>query len=381
MFKILQKFNKRFTLWMSSPEVNAAGRIGLFRILYSIYCLWLYSHFRFSELSTIPTIQWEPIHILFWLNSPPPPYSFPVTESLLAFCLILLLVGYKTRLATALILLLSSGLIAVRHSLFMGDSVSIIPAFYIPLFMLFSPWGDTYSIDAILKERKGLPIPKPQDSSWRFFWHCRGLLIILALLFFSSGFHKILKKDWLVYPHFVGHLLVGKTVNSYLTNGFPINPISIFIGHHRSIHIPMQYGALVFETAAILIIFIPLVKSIFFRTVPLFHCFNAFFLGIPGPTFLPIYFAFPDWQYLYERFYPKWLKLNWLNKFSSSSLIVSSLLIATFVGVTWNILPITRNVFSWFQLINFHTIWVIVLMFVLIWNISFLYNWFKKIVT
>lgn len=373
MIKILKQLEKNYTQWLSSPAPNAAGRIGLFRILYSIFSLWLCSYFHYEEMSLIPTIQWKPILLLSWLDSPP--YQLiPIFESLLVSSLILLLVGYQTRLATFFILILGSGLTGIRVSLFMNDALFMVNYFYIPLFMLFSHWGQTYSIDAILAQRQDKVIPQPQDSSWRYFWPLRGLLVIYALLMFSSGFFKIIKKDWVFNYNFVGHLMINKALDSYLHNGFPINPIAVFLSHHRSLYIPMQYFALIFETSAILIIFIPIVRFFFFRIVPIFHFSNTFLMGIPFATVLGIYLAFPDWQTIYERFYPKAFRFNWLNKLSSKILIIGSLCLALLIGFSWNILPIFRYIFSWFGLVRLHTIWLIIFPFALIWAIKSIYD-------
>jgi hypothetical protein len=168
MIKILKKLEKNYTHWLSSPAANAAGRMGLFRILYSIFSLWLCSYLHYSEMILIPAIQWKPILLLSWLDYPP--YALILFfESLLVGALILLLVGYQTRLATLGVFILGSGLTAIRVSLFMVDALFMVQYFYIPLFMFFSYWGDTYSIDAILAQRKGKITPKPQDSSWRYF--------------------------------------------------------------------------------------------------------------------------------------------------------------------------------------------------------------------
>lgn len=254
MIQLLKRLEKNYTQWLSSPAPNAAGRIGLFRILYSLFSLWLCSYLHYGEMNLIPAIQWKPIFLLSWLDSPP--YQLiPIFESLLVSSLILLLVGYQTRLATLFILILGSGLTAIRISLFMNDALFMVQYFYIPLFMLFSHWGDTYSIDGILAQRRGKVTPQPQNSSWGYFWPVRGLLVVYSLLMFSSGFFKIIKKDWVFDYNFVGHLMITKTLNSYLNNGFPVNPISIFIANHPFLAIPMQYFALIFETAAILILF------------------------------------------------------------------------------------------------------------------------------
>ncbi|MGF1523532.1 MAG: hypothetical protein ACFBSF_14545 [Leptolyngbyaceae cyanobacterium] len=357
---------------MKSPVPNAAGRMGLFRILYSLFSLWLCSYLHYGEMSLIPAEQWEPTLLLAWLNHPP--YTvIPICEALLAAALILLLVGYQTRVATFMIFLLGVCLTAIRIGLFMADHLFMIQYFYIPLFMIFSCWGDTYSIDSILRERQGKFIPQIRDPSWRYFWPSKGLLVIYALLMFSSAYSKVLEWDWISNPNFVGNLIAIKTIGSYLDNGFPVNPISIWISQQPWLYIPIQYGTLIFETVSILILFSPVIRFLFFRIIPIFHFANTFLMGIPFATVIGIYLTFPDWQMIYERFYPKAWCFTWLKRLSSTTLISVAILGAAFVGSTWNILPLTRYIFSGFHLINFHMAWLVIFPFALAWGITSIY--------
>ncbi|MEM9006877.1 MAG: hypothetical protein AAGE59_25535, partial [Cyanobacteria bacterium P01_F01_bin.86] len=373
MIGFLRNIGENYIRWLSSPELNAAGRIGLFRILYGLFSLWICSYLYYDEMVAIPELQWRPIFLLSWLETPP--YTLiSFSESLLVGSLFLLLIGYQTRLSTLVVLFLGSGLTAIRISLFMSDHLFMIQYFYVPLFMSLSCWGDTYSIDSILKRRRGKLMPYPNDPSWRYFWPLRGLLVIYSALMFSSAYAKIQEGDWLVNPHFVGRLLVHKTVYSYLENGFPVNPIAIFISQHPFLHIPIQYGTLIFEAVSIFILFSPLIRFIFFRIIPIFHFSNTFLMGIPFATVIGIYLAFPDWQSIYERFYPKSLCFNWLNRLPSPVLIGGAITGALLVGVTWNTLPLTRYIFSFFQLVTFHAIWLIIFPFALAWAVISIYR-------
>ncbi|MEO1297153.1 MAG: hypothetical protein AAFW75_15475, partial [Cyanobacteria bacterium J06636_16] len=117
--------------------------MGLFRILYSLFSLWLCSYLHYGEMSLIPDTRWDPTLLLAWVKNPPYA-SISIFESLLAGSFILLLVGYQTRLATLAVFLLGVCLTAMRVGLFMKDHLFIVQYFYIPLFMVLSRWGDTY---------------------------------------------------------------------------------------------------------------------------------------------------------------------------------------------------------------------------------------------
>ncbi|MBE9129715.1 hypothetical protein IQ258_27090 [Coleofasciculus sp. LEGE 07081] len=54
-FSIIRNVNASINAWFTQPEVNAAGRIGLFRILYSFFYLWHLSIHSADFLSGLPS--------------------------------------------------------------------------------------------------------------------------------------------------------------------------------------------------------------------------------------------------------------------------------------------------------------------------------------
>ncbi len=364
-----QRVEHRYVHWLTRPAHNAAGRMGLYRIVYSLFYLWFLSHMRFSELSLVPHSLWDPT-ILFRRLSPLPGIAYPTMEILLVMALVLLLVGYKTRLATLITLLMGFGLAIFRTGLLTQERTILVPTFYVPLFMLLSNWGATYSVDALLRQKRGLPAVDPKASSWRYIWPARGLLVIISLLFLSATITKCIQIDWLANPRFVGDFVLSKGVESYLRNGFPIHPLGLYLGRNNALAIPTQYGVLLFEGAFVLVLFSRLAQAIILRITPIFHSMNTLLLGIPFISVLSIYAAFPDWQDFYERFYPKFLKLTGLEKLSSAVLITGSISLAIAIGALWNTTPIPRQLFGLFDLFNYQTLWFALLPFVLIWILS-----------
>ncbi|MGF1480326.1 MAG: hypothetical protein ACFB4I_12680 [Cyanophyceae cyanobacterium] len=298
-----------------------------------------------------------------------------MAESMLAAALILLLVGYRTRTATLLVFLCGFGLAVMRHSLLLREHTLMLLVFYVPLFMFFSNWGSTYSIDALLKQRRSQFVPHPHDSSWHYIWPSRGLMVVLSFLFLSSAVIKIKEGDWITNPNYVSNFMLSKGIASYLNNGFPVNPLGLLLARSRFLIVPSQYIVLLFETAFILVLFSGVARAIIFRLVLIFHSCNTFFLGIPFAAVLSVYAAFPDWQQLYERFYPRWLRPTWLAKMPTVLLISSSLFSAALIGVLWDTTPIPRTVFSLFGLINYRTIWFVIFPLAVIWLVTSIYHW------
>ncbi len=364
-----QRVEHCYVHWLTRPAQNAAGRMGLYRIVYSLFYLWFLSHMQFSELSMVPTSLWEPT-ILFRGVSPLPSIAYPTMEILLVMALVLLLIGYKTRLATLTTLLMGFGLAIFRTGLLTQERTILVTTFYVPLFMLLSNWGATYSIDALLRQKQGRPTVDPKVSSWRYIWPARGLLVIISLLFLSATITKCIQVDWLANPHFVGDFVLTKGVESHLKNGFPIHSLGPQLGRTDLLAIPTQYGVLLFEGVFVLTLFSRMAQAIILRITPIFHSANTLLLGIPFISVLSLYAAFPDWQTLYERFYPKFLRLTGLKKLSSMGLSTGSMGLAIAVGAFWNTTPIPRQLFGLFDLFNYQTLWFALLPFILIWILS-----------
>lgn len=364
-----QRLEHRYVQWLTRPAQNAAGRMGLYRIIYSFFYLWFLSPLKFSELSLVPKSRWQPT-ILFSGLPPLPGFSYPVMEVLLVMALVLLLLGYKTRLANLIVLVMGFGLAGFRTGFLMQERTIVLTVFYVPLFMLFSRWGETYSIDALLKQKRGQPVTSPHASSWCYIWPARGLMVILSILFLSAAVIKFVELAWLIEPRLVGDLVLAKGIKSRLTNGFPIYPLGPLIGRTDALAIPSQYIVLLFETAFILVLFNRFAQALIFRLAPIFHSFNTLLLGIPFTSILSMYAAFPDWQALYERFYPKPLKIKNLDKLSAFWLTVGPVSLAILVGILWNTTPIPRQLFGLFGLLNYYTLWFALLPLVLLWIAS-----------
>ncbi len=367
--KFFQQLERRYGQWLTRPAKNAAGRMGLYRIIYSVFYLWFLSPLRFAELGLVPTNQWKPT-ILLKVLSPLPDVGYATLEMLLVMALILLLLGYKTRLANLVVLIVGFGLAGFRTGFLIQERTIVLIVFYVPLFMLFSKWGATYSIDAVLKQKQGQLVPSPRESSWRYIWPARGLLVILAILFLSAAIVKFLEVSWLVEPQLVGDFILAKGVKSHLSNGFPIYPLGPQLGRTAALAIPAQYAVLLFETAFILVLFNRVAQAIILRLAPIFHSFNTLLLGIPFTTVLSIYAAFPDWQMLYERFYPKLLRVKGLDKLSPSLLVTGSVGLAVLIGLLWNTTAIPRQLFGLFGVLSYQTLWFALLPFIVLWIVS-----------
>lgn len=371
-----QSLESRYVRWLTRPERNAAGRMGLYRIIYSFFYLWFLSPLRFDELKLVPSSQWKPTILLRGL-SPLPEMGYTAMEMLLVTALVLLLLGYKTRIATLIVLIAGFGLAGFRTGFLVQERTIVLTVFYVPLFMVVSKWGATYSVDALLQQKQRKDIVDPKDASWRYIWPARGLMVVLSILFLSAAVVKLMELSWLVEPRFVGNFVLSKGLKSYLANGFPIHPLGPYIGQTNALAVPAQYTVLLFEAAFVLVLFNRIAQAIIFRLAPIFHSFNTLLLGIPFISILSMYAAFPDWQNLYERFYPNRLRLNGLTKWPAPMLRIGSIGLALLVGMLWNTTPIPRQIFGLFYVLSYQTLWFALSPFILLWILTPLWQRFR----
>ena len=220
--------------WFSAPEVNAAGRLGLYRIFFCLFYLGYLGSNAGLDWSTL----YQADHLYLWLIAWIPaewllPNSFALLESFLVAAVVLLLLGAFVPITTALVLCLG-----VQHEACVfavdGTRATVLLTGYIPLFMLLScHWGKTYSIDAFVSSRNGSEVRvEPSDSSWRYNLAARAVLVVLAALFLSGAISKVaFGGTWLSEPELFAHILLDKNVNAAIA-GVPLNPLAPFVAQH-----------------------------------------------------------------------------------------------------------------------------------------------------
>lgn len=371
---ILGTLEDTFERWLTAPSVNAAGQIGLARIVYSLFYLWTLSQLHFTEVVQRAVIQWEPATI-FSGALPPSASALSLGESLLAGALLLLLFGIWTRWITLAVLVLGCWLMSADNAAFAVDRTSALLVFYVPFLMIFSRWGSTYSLDAHLRQRRGQPVPEVTDSSWQFIWPARALLLILAYLFMTGGYRKLTAGDWLAYPDWLSGLLYSKSVISYLQNGTPMSPLAPLLVSLPWLTTLGQYSVIVFEFTFPLVLFSRFFRALILRMLPLFHVFNAFVLGIPFPYVIGFYPFLVDWQ----RLRPDRLRRPALAHLPSVGLIGGAAGLAALIALTWNTTPVPRFLFSVGGLFNSnYGIWGLIFAGWLAWNLADLYAWFRR---
>jgi len=357
---ILDSINHRIDRWLTAPVENAAGRMSLYRIVYVLFYLWVIHDRYHDELGLLPDDVWVPVRTMTWLTTRPSPEFFRIIEVGLVIGLFLLLIGYRVRTATIVVFAAGLTLGAFRMSFGKISHSDLFLTIYIPAIMIFSRWGSNYSLDAYLRRRRGEPSVSPNEASWRYAWPMHATIILLGVLFFSSGYLKLIKGQWLSDSQLISNLLLSHNVRAEQMNRFPnvLNPI---IAATPLIYVPLRFIPLTFE------LFYPLAwinrrwRTLFVSTSLVFHAFNVFFLNVVFTPMIITYILFVDWQALYQRsrrYRPH--NLFNLERVSSQVLVAASLLLVAVGAFLWYQDIFVRNLFGTYGLINGRLVWFVV---------------------
>lgn len=352
--------------WLTAPEPNAAGRLGLFRILYSAFYLWLLSFNFVANLSGLPAARRRRILLIEWLPTELPPAFFELLEAALVAALVLLMVGLRVRLATLVVLVIGCILEAFLTSADPEYS-SVLLVFYIPAFVLLTNarWGHTYSLDALLRRRAGKPPVDPSIPSGPYFLPARAVLVVLSMLFLSAAVLKVAAGGtWLVYPSYMANLLLKKNVDAAIY-GLPLNPLAPVIASSPLAHTAIRYQVLLFEALFVLGLFNRKLRSFFLALALVFHAIGGLWLVVTFTPVLIVYALFVDWQELRHRLWPT--RLTLMDAVPSRVLVWSALSVAVVAGALWNVGGGLRAAVNLGGLLNWRTIWYPLLPVALIW--------------
>ncbi len=304
MISRLNRFERAIDRWIARPERNAAGRLGLFRILYAGFMLMLaLPPNAMPNIANAPADLWQPVPILIWMQSPPSTEFLLMLDVMLVVSLIFLLIGFRVRMMTLLVLISATLLASAKYSFSKIDHSDTFLNTYIPMIMLFAPWGATYSLDAYLRYRRGLSIPSVSDDSLRYSWPFPVVLWLLAIMFMVSGLLKAIPPgQWLVDPELLRKFMKesNKIENPdqfrYMLGMLPTLPLFM-----------LQLMAVIFETFYPLAVINTHWRKFYVSSTVFFHVGTRITLGIWFMLMLPVYAFFFDIQTLYDRFFPKFI--------------------------------------------------------------------------
>ena len=350
-------------LWR--PEADAAGRSGLFRVFFALFYLWHAATYPAAMLAGVPEGVRRQMLLLGVPRRLGVPYVDPtLIEAVLVGGLIALLLGWRTRLATAVVL--AAGLLVEAQFSALDDQRGrVILVFYVPLFMLLAgDWGATHSLDALRRRRQGRPTVSPHDSSPRFAVPARALLFALSFLFCFAAVGKIaFGGTWLSEDRLMAAVALQKNVRAGLFDLPMTQAVPWFAGQ------PWLYGPSRFVVLALELLF-PLAllggasRRLFVFSALAFHAANAIFLLVTFTPVLAIYPAFLNLQRGLDavtRFVPG--RLRSLRPPARPAWHVGLFAAAAIVGFTllWRFTGVPQSILTLGGRLDWRTIWFPVL--------------------
>lgn len=362
---VLRNLNAAVDRWLLRPEPNAAGRMGLFRIVYCLFYLYHLSDHFIANLSGLAyehhlrtfLVEWIPLYAQ-------PTWFLNLTEASLVGAIVLLMIGYHTWLATIAVLLLGcvyeGWLISIDR-----EHAAVMLTAFIPFFMSLSGrWGDAYSLDALLAQHAGQPRIQPSNDSCQYFLPARATLVVLAALFLTSAIFKLTPgSTWPRMPDVMGIVLLDKNI-SVARQGWPVNPLAPIIATRPWLYVPFQYSVILFE-ASLALMLVDRLRNVVLATALLFHALNALVLGVTFTAVMITYLLFVDLQYVRERLFPSPNSRG--NRTPSGLLIAGTLVLATAAALSWNSPVTLRRLFNLGGWLDWRTIWLPALPLILIW--------------
>ena len=278
-------------------------------------------------------------------------------EFILVFTLILLMVGYHVRLMTLLVLIVGFVLEAFRLSFGRIEHGSVFQSFYIPLVMLFSQWGATYSLDALLRRRRTGMAVAPFDPSWRYIWPMRVLLFILSLLFLTAAYFKLAGTGWVTNPDVFANVLLKENVE-VTGRGYEALPLLAILAQIPLVTTTFRFATLLFEGLFFVSLFGNRLRNFIVSIAMIFHALNALLLYVSFTYLLIAYGLFVDWHSVVHRWTPAVVKRVPLNRVSSPALVGGTLAFALLFAALWSTVPFFRHLFDLGGWLDWRTIWI-----------------------
>jgi hypothetical protein len=353
--------------WLASPEPRAAGRLGLFRILYALFYLWHLSWIYAVDLGRLPAASWHRVGVLRLLGVEAPSMVPAVLEPLLVGLLVLLMIGLWVRGVTAAVLVIGVLLETFHQSYGKVEHATVFPVFYIPLFMTASTWGETWSLDALLRRRANRAVARTDDGGWRSAWPIRATLFMLVALFASATVAKCVLGDWVTGANTVPNLLLDKNVEAVL-EGVPINPLAPFVATTPLMSGACRWGLLLFEALFFVVLLGGHVRDAYLALALMFHALNGLLLVVTFAPILITYALFVDLQGMAQRLepLPAWATRT-LERVPSGLLVGSALAVALLVAASWNATSVPRTLLQLDGHLDWRTIWYPVLPGAVLW--------------
>jgi predicted DCC family thiol-disulfide oxidoreductase YuxK len=196
---------ERIDAWLRAGDITRTSLAG-FRIVYATISLLVLPDF--SWVAAYPDSMYNPPPGPMQLFSGfPPELVLRALEAAFAACLVAILIGWQTRVASFLAVVVSMTGFGFTYGL--GKIDHDILLVLIPAAMALAGWGDRLSVDAL--RRRGRPAPPERAEQWPL----RLFALLIGLAFLTAALPKV-NGGWLAWD---SHAVQAMQARHYLSNG------------------------------------------------------------------------------------------------------------------------------------------------------------------
>jgi hypothetical protein len=273
-----------FDRWIfKSYSIPAAG-LACCRIFYASYTLF-FAAGRMDWIGGFPQVFYKapPYSFAALFTGFPPPFFFHVINLLFVGLLIMILVGWKTKIASIAFSILA--VLATSFIFSLGKIDHIILFTVTPFIMAFTNWGSVWSIDG------SQPSAKHQIESWPITL----LSLIIGFTMFTSGYWKAIS-SWLD--------LNSLAIQSKLySNFYARNRTDLLADYFIEIRNPIiwelaDWAIVLYEILFIIVIISPVLFRFWISICVIFHLVVLLMLNIDFSIHMVAFAPFINYQML-----------------------------------------------------------------------------------
>lgn len=237
--------------WWFTPE--SPLNLGICRALFFGAEFIYHLPVRFDEWATVPQQLWRPVWIFERLHIPVlPTTALLITEILWKAALLLSCLGLFTRFATAIAALGALYLLGLPFNFGKVYHLASIIIFTSTI-LAFSRCGDGFSLDALIRRKRGLAPPAP---SGEYRWPVRMVWVLMSILFFNAGMAKAIRGPFWTWI-FSENMAVLMTQRHYMNqNALPPLNWGLFIAKHPILYCTFAGSSILAEMFCFLALFV-----------------------------------------------------------------------------------------------------------------------------
>ena len=280
---MITTFENRIARW-KLEYITDDNALGFYRILFCFF-FTLFESPSFAWIGSAPSAFYNPpvLSLTSLLNSFPGSGFFQVLDAIILLALIMICVGFLTRIST---LVLFAALLAGNHFKYsFGKIDHDILVLCVLLVMAIVNWGKSLSIDQLILNRR----PGRSSSLWM-------LAVLLTFGFFTAGFRKAI--HWIDFDLgtngflawlYSGYYSLGRQ-ELLATTAIEVRPLWVWEF--------ADVSAVIFELGFILAVINRRLFLFWLLVASCFHFGNCLILNIPFLSYTICYLAFVPWSRL-----------------------------------------------------------------------------------